>query len=68
MQGALRPRSTEEQISSLRDLVKEVVVMKRIRCPRGTEHHKNFTLSEPSELFHNIERGKAGRLEADPQM
>ena len=48
--------------------MKEVVVMKRIRCPRGTDHHKNFTLSEPSELFHNTERGKAGRLEADPQM
>ena len=67
-QGALRPRSTEEQISSLRDLVKEVVMMKRIRCPRGTDNHKNFTLNEPSELFHNRERGKAGRLEADSQM
>ena len=42
-QGALRPRSTEEQISSLRDLVKEVVVMKRMKLSQEERLERSFT-------------------------
>ena len=45
----------------------EVVMMKRMRHPRGSNTRKNFTLNRLSEIFHDTERGKANMLEADLQ-
>lgn len=49
------------------NMKQEVVVMKRMRCPRGRDTSKNLTLNELLEIFHNTERGKEKMLEADPQ-
>lgn len=47
------PHHTEGHICRLRNSVK---VMKRMRCPRGSDTSKNLTLNEFSEIFHNTEK------------
>lgn len=42
----------------------EVVGIKRMRCPRGSDTGKNFPLEELSDILHT-ERGKNTMLETD---
>lgn len=42
------------------------MVIKRWRCPRGSDAEKAFTLKEYSKIFYDIERAKDKGFEVGP--